>query len=53
MEIVIAKSKKTDKKFDAVIDGKKQSVLVSKELQITLNIKIHKGKKLIYHDIKK
>ena len=47
MEIVISKSKKPDKKYDARIDGKKQLVLVIHHIKITDNIKIKNAKRLI------
>ena len=40
IEIIITPSKKSDKKFDAVIDGKKLCQLEQRDTQILHNIKI-------------
>ena len=53
MEIIIKKSSKPQKKFDAVIDNKKLYHLVLLECQIILYIKILKERKDILTDIKK
>ena len=45
MEVVITKSKKPDKKYDARIDGSKTVALVRKGLQASQNIKIKIEKK--------
>ncbi len=44
MQIIIAKSKKADKKYDAIVDDKKRLVLEPKDILISLSIKIRHGK---------
>ena len=39
MEVIITKSKKKDKKLDAIIDGKKRLALVQKVILILHNLK--------------
>lgn len=51
MEVIIKRSHKPDKKFDAVIDGKKLLLLVLKTCLTLLYIKIQKEKRDILHAI--
>ena len=48
IEIIITPSKKSDKKFDAVIDGKKLCHLEQRDTQILHNIKIQHENKDIW-----
>ena len=51
MEVIIKRSHKPDKKFDAVIDGKKLLLLVLKVWLTLLYIKIQREKRDILHAI--
>lgn len=51
MEVIIKRSHKPDKKFDAIIDNKKLLLLVLKVWLTLLYIKIQKEKRDILHAI--